>query len=205
MYLMTCDGREDALSETLCSLAESDWPEMAVVVRDVHRLPDRKASQTATALRIFEMAQGPECDYVAFCEDDILFNKSIYENLCNWKPLQDGALVASAYHDKAVEKAPGNTILVPYDRVAGSQFLLVKKSWLPELLAWWPCVGDDLMQDLRVYRALGMQHSHVYLHAPTLVQHQSRPSTWGGGAHRSPVWNPFWRHDEKILVHSEKK
>ena len=49
------------------------------------------------------------------------------------------------------------------------------------------------MQDIRMSRLAGRFRPPLFYHAPSLVQHLGTVSTWGGGFHEAPDFDPDWK------------
>ncbi len=182
LVVMTCDGREASLRETLMSLCASDWGEGPTVFRDRNRLADPRRSQTLTAWQALADALSRPWDRLLFCEDDVSFNRWLRHNLERWP----AAPVASLYGD-----APDGRL--PCDVIGGSQAVLIAQEHLPVVLAAWDDFAPEVMQDLRIYRAAPEAVPFVPVHLPNLVQHRPVASTWGGPAHCSATFDPDWR------------
>ena len=191
LTIMTCSGREDAFSQTLESLWQTDVVDKPHVYHDEERHPNRRISQLRTAHRILVDAQSHKWDYLLFCEDDVLFNHHILHNLQTWSYL-DRVKVATLYdHGKPVR---GDVKFVDPCIIGGSQAILISRDWLPEVLDQWDRgYGHDTMQDLRIYGSLCGRNEILPIHTPNLVQHQGCASTWGGQPHYSLSFDPAFR------------
>lgn len=196
LTIMTCDRiNRGSLETTLASLRESDWGEEPLVISDTTKHYDPKISQTNTAFQILQEAMKHEWDYLVFCEDDVLFNKHLRNNLDNWTPVKYGmCLVGSLYQGDVPAKVYGGDYgLYDATLIGGSQAVVVKRCWLPVLLDMW--VGLKVgMQDMRFFFGVNEFFPFVYVSHPNLVQHQPVPSTWAGPKHQSVTFDPDWKH-----------
>lgn len=191
LYIMTCDGREKTLADTLASLKKTDWPDPPTVVHDTTRHPDPRISQTETARKILGIAEKSDAEYILFAEDDVFFSHHLAHNLANWLPLQNHAMTIGTLYSARSDPAdgPGYCHLPPWE-IGGSQCVVIKKKHISVILSRWHQWPWEWMHDLRIYRS---GPEVIWSHWPSLVQHMPAVSTWGGPCHTSPTFNEDWR------------
>jgi ADP-heptose:LPS heptosyltransferase len=194
--MISCAQREKLRQRTLENLAGTDWVDVVVNVQvDEGAGVDRRRRQTLCAYKALQESLQWDFDYMLFLEDDLEFNRHIRHNLENWPPLRDRqAKVASVYNPSVREfgcDARRNARLVDPACVFGSQALLIAKSVVKFAISNWHTLRG--MQDIRISRLAGRLGSPIFYHAPSLVQHVGRRSTWGGGFHRALDFDANWR------------
>lgn len=193
LTIMTCDRRASVLATTLDSLKASDWGEEPLIVCDTTRHHDPKISQTTTSFSILQMAMGRDgWEYLVFCEDDVVFNKYLRHNLERWTPVRWRMCLVGTLYQGGPWPVHGDYSLAPAELIGGSQAVVIKRDWLPELIRLWPTLNVG-MQDMRMFAAAGRYFPWVYVHQPNLVDHQKTPSTWNGPPHTSPTFDPDWK------------
>jgi len=113
----------------------------------------------------------------------------------SWLPLRKRqATVASLYNPSVREfkcDVERNVRLVDPRCVFGSQALLLSRKAVEFTVARWHTVRG--MQDIRISRLAGKMGAPICYHAPSLVQHVGKKSTWGGGFHRALDFDADWR------------
>lgn len=186
LSVMTCDGREASLAETLTSLSASDWGGSPLIVRDTDRLADPRISQTTTAHQLLTQASEREWDYLIFCEDDVSFNRHLRHNLEVWLS-SETVRVGTVYCCSCDESE------APAWNIGGSQAIVINRSVLGSILTKWDKWPSGWMQDLRIYRTV----KAVPIHQPNLVQHRQIQSTWNGPTHQSRTFAPDYRAERK--------
>jgi len=194
--MISCAQREKLRLRTLENLAATDWGEAVVNVRmDEGIGDDRQRRQTLCAYNALQESLRSDFDYVLFLEDDLEFNRHLRHNLEKWVPLKTGqAIVASLYNPSVREfrcDALRNVRLVDPNCVFGSQALLLSKMAVKYTVSHWQTVRG--MQDIRISRLAGKLGAPICYHAPSLVQHVGKRSTWGGGFHRALDFDEHWR------------
>lgn len=185
MTILTCQGRQATLKQTLESLSQTDWNDTPLVFRDPHQLEDPKESQTRASFDLLTNALILPWDFLLFCEDDVLFNRHLHHNLSRWSVL-NRLKVGSLYcHDSGV----GDFVELPAQSLGGSQAIVISREWLPKVLKQWDEHHPSLMQDLRIYRTVEM----IFGHCPSLIQHRAGKSTWGGPHHSTMTFDAEYR------------
>ena len=194
--MVSCDQRERLRLRTLRNLAATDWGALPVRVQlDRSMAEDRRKRQTACAYQGLVQSLGRDFDYLLFLEDDLEFNRHIRHNLQNWKPLRSMVVTVASVYNPSVREfgcdAHANALLVDPACVFGSQAFLISKPAVEYVVRHWNTVRG--MQDIRISRLAGRLGSPFFYHAPSLVQHMGKRSTWGGRFHRAVDFNPNWR------------
>jgi hypothetical protein len=194
--MISCAQREKLRQRTLTNLAETDWGDAVVLVqRDEATGDDHRKRQTQCAYEALQDSLRRVFDYVLFLEDDLEFNRHLRHNLESWDPLKTGrAMLASVYNPSVQEfacEARLNARLVDPARVFGSQALVLSKVAVRYVVVHWNEVRG--MQDIKISRLAGRLGQPIFYHAPSLVQHVGKRSTWGGGFHRASDFDPNWR------------
>jgi hypothetical protein len=194
--MISCVAREKLRRRTLENLAGTDWGDVDVNVRiDPGSGDDCRRRQTACACRALQESLRSDFDYVLFLEDDLEFNRHIRYNLENWEPLKTGAAILASVYNPSIKEfrcdVRSNARLVDPARVYGSQALLISRAAVKYVLSNWHAVRG--MQDIKISRLAGRLGGPIYYHAPSLVQHVGKRSTWGGGFHRAWDFDANWR------------
>ena len=199
-FMMSCRARERVRAQTLARLAATDWDAEPIVVLDDELEQRPQARQERTARLLLEQAAALCAGFVLFLEDDLDFNRHIRHNLGHWEPLigadPDEHLLAWLYdpgiagtlHDPA-----GAYSVAQPECIYGSQGLLLSRATVDRVLAGWHSVPG--MQDIKISR-LAAAEGPVLQHRPSLVQHVTGPSTWGGSAHVARDFAADWRARE---------
>jgi hypothetical protein len=194
--MISCAQREKLRQRTLANLAKTDWADMAVPVQlDAGMRGDRRRRQTHCAFTALQESLRRDFDYLLFLEDDLEFNRHLRHNLESWGPLRTRqATLASVYNPSVKEyrcDTSRNARLVEPDCVFGSQAFLISRAAVEYAVSHWGTVKG--MQDIRISRLAGRLGQPIFYHAPSLVQHIGRHSTWGGGFHRATDFDANWR------------
>jgi ADP-heptose:LPS heptosyltransferase len=195
IVMITCLEREALRRETLSHLAKTDWGgDVAHIEIDRSQHKDRRKRQCQCAYRALVKSLDLKSDYILLLEDDLDFNRYLRHNLEQWKPLRTRRVpLASIYNPGVTEVAcdgPNRARLVPSRRVFGSQAFLISHDTVAYLVRHWKEAPG--MQDLRIARLAGRLATHVFYHAPSLVQHTGRTSVWGGEFHQALDFEPDW-------------
>jgi len=177
IVVQTVPSREKALHETIASIKESGVFSKDIII--VTQRPDQdKQSNLIAALT--KLSSSDKKWGIRF-EDDILVNKHILHNLCNWDALSEDDFGAGwLYHsgilstsgDLLVMSKRGNTFRDHSDLV-GSLGVVLKTSQIPELIdgvrKHWNEVSGA--QDKSMSRTIWNLGRRVYVHCPPLVEH----------------------------------
>jgi hypothetical protein len=136
-----------------------------------------------------------EADYILFLEDDLDFNCHIRHNLCRWDPLKRGVVALASLYNPRVREASSdlqrNARIVDAESVFGSQAFLLSRETVQYIVRRWNDVPG--LQDVKISRLAGRLGNPILYHAPSLVQHMGSRSTWGGGFHQAPDFDPVWK------------
>jgi len=198
--VMSCRARADALGRTISRLRDTGWAEEPLVVLD-----DGVGEQAIDRIhrtwrRMIQTAAAAKAPFVLLLEDDLVFGTHFAHNLRSWRLLtalpEGRACYASLYN-------PGRPYLVrrPSERyfvadprfVWGAQALVTTPETARYLDAHWESASGN--PDQRMPRIVSRITS-IYLHLPSLVNHEPVPTTWGGIEHVALDFDPEWRAPE---------
>jgi hypothetical protein len=194
--MISCRERDRVRRQTLENLAKTDWGDVPLQIHcDTPQLGDPGQRQVRSSFLALKKSLEFKADYILFLEDDLDFNRHIRHNLGTWGPLKRGAVaLASLYNPRVLERAcdlKSNSRIVDAKSAFGSQALLLSKGTVEYIVRRWNDVPG--FQDIRMTRLVGRLGSPILYHAPSLVQHIGTRSTWGGGFHRAPDFDPVWK------------
>ena len=194
MYILTCPARKESLALTLAALKETDWGEEPTIMLDRIEGGSPTQQMINNSMRLLERGRDGSAEYILFIEDDVIFNRHLRHNLENWFPLKYGVcLVGTLYEGANLPATCRNFREVHPGAIGGSQAIVIKRDWIPSILAQWNKYPNFTLQDLRIYRSLLGTQQKLFCHSPNLVQHRPEVSTWGGGKHTSPTFDLNWR------------
>jgi hypothetical protein len=195
--VMSCREREHVLERTLKSLGAGGWSDAPEVVLDDGIGGERLARIHRTWRRLIARAAEQAADYVLVCEDDVVFCRSFAHNLETWELLKQtqpgGAFFASLYNPNRpfiVRRARERYLVAHPDSVWGAQALLMTPNMARFIEAHWEEAPGN--PDQRMPR-LAARVTPIYFHVPSLVDHASVPTTWGGIEHSALDFDPDWR------------
>ena len=192
IHLLTCAGREASLAETLASWAACDWAHETPRVffnGDPPSTPGDDAAHRDAGQRVFagfvailKTALAGDADYFLLLEDDIAFAKNIRAAIHAWPPLLEGKIGCAHFYDPGLSM----TAHCPEQRykladswgVFGSQARLFTRECAEWLLPLYTLGAEH--HDQQTARLVALRWP-LYYHAPSLVQHTGRVSTWGAG------------------------
>jgi hypothetical protein len=195
---MTCEERHAICAETLAGIAATDWGESPVIVMDEGRYERYQLRVLETGYRLLRRAIDEADDLFLFMEDDVEFNRSIRHNLERWTPIVERApgtpFFGSLYNPNIAPAAtpsdPAPAVVGDPRGFYGTQGVVLSVATARAILdGWYDAVG---MPDIRMSR-LAARHSPIWFHRPSLVQHRTVPSTWGGTTHQAIDFSPDWR------------
>jgi hypothetical protein len=131
-------------------------------------------------------------DFVLFLEDDLVFNRNMVRNLENWAPLRSrNVTLASLYNPTVIQQMTCKEehwfIARPEDVYGSQAFVLSPELVFYCVAHWWDVPG---MQDIKISRLAGRLGRPIFYHTPSLVQHRSVPSVWGGHIHYAKDFAP---------------
>jgi len=194
--MVSCPEREDLRAATLRQLAATDWgEEPALVQMDESADPDRIRGLTRTFRLALSRSLEIPAEYFLLLEDDLTFNRYLRHNLASWRPLQSGAVTLAGIYNPGVAPLAcdvrNHVFVANPDAVYGSQAFLISAGTVAELLEHWTEVAGP--PDLRMPRLVARRNHPLFYHAPSLVQHIGRDSTWGGSFNQAADFDPDWR------------
>lgn len=182
--VLSCRDRRAQLEKTIADLAISDWKDDPIVHLDGDgagtRL-DRINANWQAAIRGTVNSGIPSL----ILEDDVRVNRHLRHNLQRWSPAADPLFFGSIYNGAGIDVRA-----VDAQRMWGGQGIVVSAAMAAHLIEHWddePGFADTRMPRVAVRRA------PVYQHAPSLVQHIGRVSTWGGPFHQAADFDADWR------------
>jgi hypothetical protein len=141
-----------------------------------------------------------ETQFILFLEDDLAFNAHLFHNLTQWRPLRSGSLgMASLYnptiHQMELSHAE-HWFKADAGAVYGSQAFLFSTDTARFIAEHWHEVEG--MQDIKMSRLAARGGWPIYYYSPSLVQHIGKMSTWGGGYHYAPDFDPHFKAPSTI-------
>ena len=194
--MLTCPARDEMRRTTLELFRRTDWgndPELLQL--DDGEDPDPRERQQRAARQLLQRFLDGAAEFLLFLEDDLDFNLHLRHNLSHWPLLRERRIVlAGLYNPGLLEEAcdlKNRAYVVRPDRIMGSQAFLVSRFAAQFMVRHWE--EAEGMQDTRMARLAARLKQPVYYHSPSLVQHLGRNSTWGGGFHEAPDFDPLWR------------
>ena len=187
---MTCPERKKELKATLKSFAASDLevkPKTFSLSKE-----NKRQAQIENAYNVLTWADKQDCDYLMFCEDDIIINRYIVSNLKQWTPVKyEFCLVASLYDN--LRPVPGtvrdNFRQLTPSNFGDSQCILIKKCFISFILSQWDKHHPAQLHGFRIFHSLFGVNQNLIFHNPSLVQHVGTVSSWGNGRFFSQVEN----------------
>lgn len=205
-YIITCDGREALLEETLRQFSLSDWGVEPTIIRN---RPNEKPGWQGTAansLRAINRAIEDGVDYMWFAEDDITPNRHIRHNLENWWPirgkwLQFGNLYLpdmivepwEREHESAAYRIPKiRPGSFPATRLWGSQAYIFHKDFLTVLSKNWRRKQGG--QDSRAMQIATENGVVCVYHLPSIVEHRPGQSVFGSPYHYAIDFDGDWKN-----------
>lgn len=196
--MISCDERENIRNETLDSLKSTDWAWDINVILDKDyvgpEVTNKTERQTLAAYYALEKAIEKPEPWIVFMEDDLIFNKYIAHNIKNWEPIKNNILNLGSLYTPSGNRCSVEDGFYWYKadclRLYGSQFYIMSRlaaQWTVD--HWYKEIG---MQDIKITRLA--RGKPIYYHSPSLVQHRSVPSVWGGASHTSQDFDEYWKH-----------
>jgi len=195
-WMVSCVERQGVRDRTLRSLASTDWGGRPVFVQmDPGRFKDRVKRLTRNFYLALSNSVRSDADYILLLEDDLAFNRFIWENLQAWEPLKARFLAFGSLFNPdvaplacAVEK---HFFIAEPRSVYGSQAFLIAKDVVRYLIKHWNAIQAP--PDIRMPRLVAQREHPILYHAPSLVQHRHVKSTWGGSACEATDFNRSWK------------
>lgn len=195
-WMITSPERVETRNTTLAGLAASDWPDLPLsILVDPETSGDRVQRILRQILHALQQFLDHSADYLLLLEDDLCFNSYLRFNVEHWRPYRLREItLAGLYNPGLYEIAYdviGHAVAVAPESVFGTQALLLSRPAVGHVVSAWNTV--DSPADHRLALLVGQLRRPLYYHAPSLVQHQQVPSTWGGVAHQALDFEPDWR------------
>jgi GR25 family glycosyltransferase involved in LPS biosynthesis len=138
-----------------------------------------------------QFAKGDK-DYLIFCEDDIDVNQHFRHNVENWWPVKHDLLDMGSFYNPNVDShyvdREKHYSLAKPEAFYGSQCIILSRravAWVLKNWDTWPARETGTFQDILISRIVAGAHWPIYQHIPSLAEHRSVPSTYGGTVHRS--------------------
>lgn len=198
-FVMSCAERTVQLRLTIERLRASGWPDEPEVVMDqgtAERPIDRIHHTWRQMIRRAARAETP---FLLLLEDDVIFGRWFVHNLRSWRLLTEsapgGAFFASLYNPNRpfFLRRPEEHYLVADPRfVWGSQALVLTPATARFIDAHWDTAPGNPDQRMPL---IASRVTVIYYHVPSLVDHASVPTTWGGMGHSAADFDPDWRAD----------
>jgi hypothetical protein len=193
--MISCPERESVCRATLRDLAETDWSSTVHLERDGGTGTDFHRRQLDTARRALTWGWRSGAEFVLFLEDDLTFNRHLDHNLRAWDLFQERAITLASLYNPGV----GTRIMCPPrawlaaepSTIFGSQAFLISRHALEHILARWDQIPG--LQDIKMSRLAAELGRPIYYHAPSLIQHVGRHSTWNGGFHEAVDFDREWQ------------
>jgi len=197
--MVSCAERDEVRAGTLASWRESDWGEELPVDLDRSDALEIATRIEETWLQALRGALEAGADVALIVEDDLRFNRFLRHNLGRWAPLRAaldnpalpffGSLYRAQQRMLWQDPARRYALAAP-ESYWVAQALLLSRGSARQLLERWEAGGRA--HDIKAAR-LAAELGPIYCHVPALVQHLDGPSTWGGGAHQAPDFDPDFR------------
>jgi len=195
--VITCPGRETLCQGTIDALRATAWPGTwpILVSRDEAVEGTRQHRQQMNARSAVYAALALEPDFVMFLEDDVVFNAHVAYNLTQWRPVRERWVGMASLYNPTVHQAERcdaeHWFRADAGAVYGSQAYLFSFDTAQYVAEHWHEVEG--MQDIKMSRLAARGGWRIFYHAPSLVQHVGMHSTWGGGYHHAPDFDPVFR------------
>lgn len=183
IHLLTCAGREASLADTLASWAACDWgAETPRVLFNTEPGADAGQRVFNGFVSILKTALAGDADYFLLLEDDIAFAKNIRAAIERWSPVVEGKIGCAHFYDPGLpmtaHDAARHFKVADSWGVFGSQARLFTRECAEWLMPRYTLGAEH--HDQQTARLVALRWP-LYYHAPSLVQHTGRVSTWGDG------------------------
>ena len=178
------------------NLAATDWGNRPVHVQlDTGQSETRQERQAQTSYLALRYGVETKADYILFLEDDLVFNRFFFHNLCHWAPLRERRITLAGLYNPNISPLAWdvrtNSTVVDPDCVYGSQAFLLSLAAATHVVRHWSKIEG--MQDIRISRLAAQLEQPILYHTPSLVQHVGVKSIWGGTFHRARDYDPGWK------------
>jgi len=194
--MISCQERVKVRERTLRNLAATDWGDRPVHVQlDTGQSENRQERQALVSYLALRHGVESKADYILFLEDDLVFNRWLWHNLCHWAPVQERRITLAGLYNPNIRALAwavrtNSTVMDP-DYIYGSQAFLLSLSAARHIVRHWRKI--DGMQDIRISRLAAQLKQPIFYHTPSLVQHVGVKSVWGGTFHRARDYDPDWK------------
>jgi hypothetical protein len=195
--VITCPGRDELCRATIGALRATGWPDTwpIVVSRDEAVEGTRQYRQQMNARSGLYAGIALEPDFIMFLEDDVAFNAHVGHNLTQWRPVRERWLGMASLYNPTIHEAERcdaeHWFRADAGAVYGSQAYVLSLDTARYVAEHWHEVEG--MQDIKMSRLAARGGWPIYYHVPSLVQHVGVESTWGGGYHCAPDFDPQFR------------
>jgi len=199
--MISCEEREKIRYQTLVNLSRTDWDWDVEIVLDKDYISDiiyqevpKTERQTIAAYYAIKKALEKPNPWIVFMEDDLLFNHYISHNILNWEPIKSNILNLGSLYTPKNNRCSVEDGVFWYKadclKLYGSQFYIMSREAAQWAIDHWNTqIG---MQDIRITRL--SRGKPIYYYSPSLVEHISISSVWGGQVHKADDFNQYWRH-----------
>jgi len=200
--VITCPGRDELCRATVDSLRVTGWPDTWPVVVSLDEAVEgtKQHRQQMNARNALCAGIALEPDFIMFLEDDVAFNAHVGYNLTQWRPVRDRWLGMASLYNPTIHQAERcdaeHWFRADAGAIYGSQAYLFSLDTARYVADHWHEVEG--MQDIKMSRLTARGGWPIYYHAPSLVQHVGMQSTWGGGYHYAPDFDPQFRATPSI-------
>jgi len=183
--IISCPERDELLKRTLAAFTATDWASHSPMVHiDTSNFARAQRRQEYNSRAALKAALKTGTEFILFMEDDLIFNKSLYHNLCCWLPPRQEDLFLGSLYNPGIREwrrcKKDNYFVAEPDAVYGSQCFLMNRQVAKYLVEHWSEVEG--MQDIKISRLIA-RFAPIYYHTPSLVQHVGTQSVWGGRHH----------------------
>lgn len=194
LWILSCPQRTQALGKTLHQLRETDWPTAPRIHLDEGKDDAAGNAVLRGHLGLLRSALAGPGTHFLVLEDDISANRHLHWNVTHWELWQrvEEIHFATFYHPCLRELRPfcATAASFPASSALGAQARLISRACATHIVAGFRSSG--LRQD-RQFAELASALGPLWLHRPSLVQHMTEESTWGGPQHQARDFDPAFR------------
>jgi hypothetical protein len=147
--------------------------------------------------RMLQRAGQSQAPFALLLEDDVIFGQWFTHNLRSWSLLRQlapgRAFYASLYNPGRpfIIRRVAERYLVADPRfVWGAQAIVMTPETARYIDTHWDSASGNPDQRMP---AIAARVTSIYYHVPSLVDHESVPTTWGGIEHSARDFDPQWR------------
>jgi hypothetical protein len=207
-WMISCPEREEVRKATIQNLAGTDWgdaPLQVLVDPEATAAPQgqsppgaqqHKVQQiTRQVLHALQQFLDHQADYLLLLEDDLLFNRHLRHNIESWRLFRRREITLAGLYNPGLREVAfdlrGHAVAIAPESAFGTQAVLLSRPTVEHVVSGWNT--SNAAADLKLMSLAGQFRRPLYYHSPSLVQHRQVPSTWGGGTHSAPDFDPNWR------------